>query len=73
MHHGPVIAEDEELSPSLENFIVLSWLQLHHSDLPRLVKQRYGIDLHSRTIKPEISQAISSLFEVCMSEDIKVM
>ncbi|XP_041358141.1 uncharacterized protein LOC121375010 [Gigantopelta aegis] len=31
-HHGDHVAEDEEMSPSLENFIVLQWL--------RLIKQR---------------------------------
>ena len=63
-HHGQVIIEDEELSPSLENYIVLTWLRLIHSGLPRLVKQRYGTELRSRTlasIKPEISQALESL------------
>ncbi|KAL5005704.1 hypothetical protein ScPMuIL_016862, partial [Solemya velum] len=54
---------DEELSPSMENMITLIWLKLIHSGLPRLVKQRYGTELRSRTlasIKPEISQALDS-------------
>ena len=57
-HHGENLQDDEELTPSLENLIVLTWLRLIHSDLPRLVKQRYGTELRSRTlasIKPEIS------------------
>ena len=37
-HHGEVSKEDEELSPSLENMIVLTWLRLIHRDLPALVK-----------------------------------
>ena len=49
-HHGDLITEDEELSPSLENFVVLTWLKLIHPDLPRLVKQRYGTELRSRTL-----------------------
>jgi hypothetical protein len=58
-HHAENITEDEELSPSLENLVVLTWLRLIHSvsDLPKLVKQRYGTELRSRTlasIKPEI-------------------
>ena len=59
---APVI--DEELSPTLENFIVLRWLMLIHPDLPRLIKQRYGTELRSRTlasIRSKISQAIPSL------------
>ena len=71
-HHGQVINEDEELSPSLENYIVLTWLRLIHSGLPRLVKQRYGTELRSRTlasIKPEISQALESLLEELHTSD----
>ena len=76
-HHGEVIEEDEELTPSMENFIVLTWLRLVHHDLPRLVKQRYGTELRSRSlasIKPEISQAMESLLdEVHTSEEVKVL
>ena len=25
-HHGELVDEDEELSPSLENFVILTWL-----------------------------------------------
>ena len=42
-HHGE--ATTEELTPTLENFIVLTWLKLIHPDLPELVKQRYGTEL----------------------------
>ena len=63
-HHGEKIEEDDELSPSLENFVVLSWLYLIHPELPKLVKLRYGTDLCMCTltsIKPEILQALQSL------------
>ena len=76
-HHGERVTEEEELSPSMENLIVLIWLQLIHRDLPGLVKQRYGTELRSKTlasIKPEISQALSSLLgEIHASDDAKVM
>ena len=76
-HHGQAPEEDEELCPSLENFIGLTWLRLLHPELPRLVKQRYGIDLRARTlasIKPEISQALKSLLEeLRTAEDAKAM
>ena len=65
-HHGAPIEEDEEFTPTIENFIVLYWLQLLHPDLPKVVKQRYGTELRSRTLaslKPEISQALTSLLE----------
>ena len=36
-HHGDAITADEELSPTLEILVVLTWLRLIHSDLPGLV------------------------------------
>jgi hypothetical protein len=76
-HHGTPPAEDEEMSPSLENLVVLMWLHLIHPDLPNLVKQRYGTELRTRTLatlKTEISQAMDSLLEtVRSSEDSRVM
>lgn len=76
-HHGQTPEDDEELSPSMENFVVLTWLQLLHLELPKLVKQRYGTELRARTlasIKPEISQALDSLLEeLRTSEDAKAM
>ena len=76
-HHGEFPAVDEDLSPSLENMIVLHWLRLIHQDLPRLVKQRYGSELRSRTLaslKPEIYPAISSLLdEIHSISDTKIM
>ena len=49
-HHGEATTEDEDLTATLENFIVLTWLKLIHPDLPKLVKQRYGTELRSRTL-----------------------
>ena len=76
-HNGQEIQEDEELTPTMENFIVLTWLTLIHPDLPRLVKQRYGTELRSRTLatlKPEISQALDSLLEeLRTTEDARAM
>ena len=63
-HHGEPTPEDEELTPTLENFIVLTWLRLIHPELPKLVKQRYGTELRSWTlasIKPGISQNLPLL------------
>ena len=65
-HHGEKVEEDEELTPTLENMIVLMWLQLINKDLPKLVKQKYATELRTRTlasIKPEISASLSSLLD----------
>ncbi len=74
---GEVVTEDEELTLSFENFVVLTWLRLIHADLPKLIKQRYGTELRSRTlasIKPEISQALDSLLdELQASDDAQAM
>ena len=76
-HHGEHVPEDEELTPTLENFVILTWLRLIHPSLPRLVKQRYGTELRSRTlasIKPEISQALNSLLEeIRTSDDARIL
>ena len=57
--------------------MVLTWLKLIHPSLPKLVEQRYGTELRSRTlasIKPEISQALSSLLdEIRASDDAKIL
>ena len=75
-HYGEHVTEDEELTPTLENFVVLTWLRLIHPSLPCLVKQHYSTELTSRilaSIKPEISQALCSLLEeICSSDDPKI-
>ena len=57
--------------------VVLTWLRLIHTDLPGLVKQRYGTELRSRTLaslKPEISQALDSfLDEIRTAADTKIL
>ena len=78
-HHGEVTSEDEELAPTLENFIVLTWLKLIHPELipSKLVKQRYRTELKSRilaSIEPEISLALSSLLDqIRAADDAKIM
>ena len=76
-HHGEILDVDEELSPSPENLVALTWLRLLHPSLPRLVKQCYGTELRSRTlasVKPEISQALKSLLdELHTSDESKVL
>ena len=77
IHHGKSPSKNEIISPSFENLLVLTWLQLLHKDLPKLVKQRYGMELRTRTsasIKPEISQALDSLLDkIKGSHDAHVM
>ena len=76
-HHGANLTADEEMTPTLENMVVLTWLKLIHTALPALVKQRYGTELRSKTLaslKPEISQALDSLLkEIRSTADTKVL
>lgn len=60
------VLEDEELSPTLHNTIVLHWLQVLHPDLRNLVAQKFITQLRDRTfaaIFPEISRSIDSLLD----------
>ncbi|KAI8514461.1 hypothetical protein Bbelb_070520 [Branchiostoma belcheri] len=76
-HQGEAVTADEEVTPSLENMIVLLWLKMLHPDLPALVKQRYGSELRHKTlasIKPEISLALTSLLdELHSNEEIRTL
>ena len=76
-HHGENVTVDEEITPSLENLIVITWLRLIHPDLPALVKQRYGTELRSKSLaslKPEISQALDSLLdEIQTASESKIL
>lgn len=76
-YHGELVDDDEELSTSLQNLVVLTWLQLIRPDLPRLKQQHYGTKLRTRTlafIKSEILQALNSLLGEIKSGDVaKVM
>lgn len=63
-HHGEVIDENEKVSPSLENILVLMWLNLIHKELPHLVKRKFETLLQTNTlasIRPTISQSLHML------------
>ena len=71
-HHGVGVTVSEELTPSMENMVVLSWLEKIHVGLPGLVKQKYGAELRNRTLaslKSEISAAMESLLTEVSSAD----
>ena len=76
-HYGEALDADEDLSPTLENTIAVSWLQLIHPGLPLLVKQKYGSELRNKSLaslKPEISQALTSLLdELRLIDETKTM
>ncbi len=58
-YHGERIDSDEDLSPSLENTVIVLWLKLIHPGLPQLVKQKYGSELRNKLwTMPEISLVV---------------
>ena len=74
-HDGAKVTTDEELSPTLERWVVLLWMQLIHVDLPALVQRTFAYDLQRMTLKdlqPQICDAIDSLLdELNNSEQLK--
>ena len=57
--HGEALRADKDLTSTLENTIVVLWLQLIDPALPHLVKQKYGAELRNKSIA---SLALPSLF-----------
>ena len=70
-HIDGAVTEDEELSPTLHNTIILHWLQVLHPDLRDLVTKRFVTQLRDSTyaaIFPEISRSVESLMEELTTE-----
>ena len=72
LHKGRAVAEEEDITPTIENLIVLLWLRELHPNLPNIVKQKYGADLRLQSLaslKPEISLALDSLMDEAKMND----
>ena len=62
---GP-LTEDEEMSPSLHNTIILHWLNILHPQLRDTVTTRFSTQLRSKTyaaLFPEISRSVCCFLE----------
>ena len=77
LHHGQHVNANEVVTPTLQNTIVLLWLQRIHSGLPGLVQQKYGAELRNKSLaslKSEISLALQSLLnELDQGEDSRIL
>ena len=65
-HVGGQAKEEEEMSPTLHNMIILHWLQALHPGLRDLVTSRFVTQLKDHTyaaIFPEISRTVEALLE----------
>ena len=74
-HHGESIAEEEYVSPSLENLVVVMWLHMINPMLLKEVKERFATELRCNTIaslRREISQALDGMLSK-VNESARVM
>jgi hypothetical protein len=65
------VREDEEMSPTLLNTIILQWLELLHPQLRDLVTSRFITQLRENTyavLYPEISRSVDSLLQELNSD-----
>ena len=77
LHHGQHVNANEVVTPTLQNTMVLLWLERIHSGLPGLVQQKYGAELRNKSLaslKSEISLALQSLLnELDQGEDSRIL
>ena len=77
LHHGQHVNANEVVTPTLQNTMVLLWLERIHSGLPGLVQQKYGAELRNKSLaslKSEISLALQSLLnELDQGEDSQIL
>ena len=70
IHIDGTVTEDEDLSPTLHNTIILFWLNVLHPDLRDVVTQRFITQLRDKTyatIFPEISKSVDTLLDELVS------
>ena len=73
-HVDGVLEEDEEMSPTLHNNIILHWLNILHPKLRTAITQRFSTQLRSCTyaaLFPEISRSVNTILEE-LNEDTTV-
>ena len=61
---GEEITVSEDLTLTLDNMVVLLWLEGIYVSLPGLIEQKYGAELRSKTLsslKSEINQSLDSI------------
>ena len=66
IHTDGKLKEDEEMSPTLLNTVILHWLQILHPQLRDLVSQKFATELRNSTyayIFPEISKSVDNMLK----------
>ena len=71
LHNGQVYGKDEILTPTLERYVVLRWLELLDPRLPNLVLRYFSHELRQRSLKdlqPLICNAYGDLMNLLSTE-----
>ena len=74
-HDGTYPTKPELISPTLERMVVLQWLYLLHSGLPKLVMRTFSHDLQLMTLKdirPQISRSLDALLGELQESDSSI-
>ena len=74
LYDGAKVTKNEEMSPTLERWAVLYWMQLIHPGLPALVERTFAYDLQRLTLKdiqPQICNAIDGFLEELNETEIR--
>lgn len=73
-HNGQPVQVDEKLSPTVERWVVLHWMQLIHSRLPQLVARTFAADLQKMSLKdiqPMIRDGIPQFLQDLQNDDLQ--
>ena len=71
-HNGATPTKNEDMSPTVERFAVLRWMELIHPKIPTLVQRTFAYDLQRSTLKdlqPQIADALESFLEEIREEE----
>ncbi len=71
-HDGKVYDQNEAMTPTIERWAVLHWMQLIHPRIPALVKRSFATDLQKYSLKelqPRIADAIDGFLDEINRDD----
>lgn len=74
-YHGETQTENEVMSPTVERFAVMKWMQLIHPKIPALVKRTFAYDLQRATLadlQPQICDALDGFLQEIRDEEAHV-
>ncbi|KAI8503709.1 hypothetical protein Bbelb_186800 [Branchiostoma belcheri] len=72
-HHGEAVTTNEEVTPSLENMVVLLWLHMLHPDLPSLGHGKVETDKDNLETKHIDNWLEDSSYSYCLPDDVQIV